>query len=264
LANGNAGTSEQGTVTLTLPQDIHTAATPTFGAMTLTRALPSAYNALDVINTDATGFARVNLTANSLQAGFNWAPANFLKAVIPNTAPFLVELNGVTRMTVTTAGINGTDVGVSAAGQGIFTTGGYSGSQNNGMGGTGTNTASITLAGGSGSAGGGLITFTRNSTNAIFLGNYAPVLGGTSNDGLWYAGAGQSLFFFADGAEKLRLVPAGAIVGGSIQTADPSGSTARPWLLGDVNAVSPTAPNRTVAISVNGTVLYLHAKTTND
>jgi hypothetical protein len=31
-----------------------------------------------------------------------------------------------------------------------------------------------------------------------------------------------------------------------------------------VNAVSPTAPNRTVAMSIGGTTYYLHAKTTND
>src|SRR3990167_3123325 len=31
-----------------------------------------------------------------------------------------------------------------------------------------------------------------------------------------------------------------------------------------VNAVSPTAPDRTIAIDVNGTPYYIHAKTTND
>ena len=37
-----------------------------------------------------------------------------------------------------------------------------------------------------------------------------------------------------------------------------------PWTLGAANAVSPTAPNRTVTISIGGTTYYLHAKTTND
>lgn len=31
-----------------------------------------------------------------------------------------------------------------------------------------------------------------------------------------------------------------------------------------VNVVSPTAPNRTISIMVDGVVYYLHAKTTND
>lgn len=31
-----------------------------------------------------------------------------------------------------------------------------------------------------------------------------------------------------------------------------------------VASVSPTSPNRTIAIRVNGTLYYLHAKTTND
>lgn len=67
------------------------------------------------------------------------------------------------------------------------------------------------------------------------------------------------------GTLRLRVLADGGLEStGSVSTAAPSGSTARPWKFGDENAVSPTAPNRTVAIDVNGTVLYLHAKTTND
>lgn len=36
------------------------------------------------------------------------------------------------------------------------------------------------------------------------------------------------------------------------------------WDFGNQNLVSPTAPNRTITVSVGGTTLYLHAKTTND
>lgn len=52
-------------------------------------------------------------------------------------------------------------------------------------------------------------------------------------------------------------------IGQSLQTAAPSGG-AGAWKLGIINAVSPTAPNRTVTIDVGGTVIYLHGKTTND
>jgi hypothetical protein len=31
-----------------------------------------------------------------------------------------------------------------------------------------------------------------------------------------------------------------------------------------VNSVSPTSPNRTLSVNVDGTTYYLHAKTTND
>lgn len=50
----------------------------------------------------------------------------------------------------------------------------------------------------------------------------------------------------------------------SLTTAAPAGSTAAAWKLGAANAVSPTAPNRTIAIDIGGTVYYLAAKTTND
>lgn len=36
------------------------------------------------------------------------------------------------------------------------------------------------------------------------------------------------------------------------------------WQLGTANSVSPTAPDRTVTVTVNGQTVYLHAKTTND
>lgn len=72
------------------------------------------------------------------------------------------------------------------------------------------------------------------------------------------------LTFYASNSLIGTFLNTGLEVVGSVKTAAPSGSTAMPWKLGDASAVSPTAPNRTVAIDVNGTVLYLHAKTTND
>lgn len=50
----------------------------------------------------------------------------------------------------------------------------------------------------------------------------------------------------------------------SIQTDDPTGGTSKPWKLGAVATVSPTSPNRTIMVEIDGTVYYIHAKTTND
>jgi len=50
----------------------------------------------------------------------------------------------------------------------------------------------------------------------------------------------------------------------SIKTGAPAGGTAMPWKFGTVAVVSPTAPNRTVELDVNGTIYYLAAKTTNN
>lgn len=47
------------------------------------------------------------------------------------------------------------------------------------------------------------------------------------------------------------------------QTSDTIPGTSR-WQLGTANSVSPTSPNRTVTVTVNGQTVYLHAKTTND
>jgi hypothetical protein len=55
-----------------------------------------------------------------------------------------------------------------------------------------------------------------------------------------------------------------ATVGGSIKTRAPSGGTAKPWELGEAATVSPTSPNRTIRVEIDGTVYYIHAKTTND
>ncbi len=52
--------------------------------------------------------------------------------------------------------------------------------------------------------------------------------------------------------------------GGEIKTSSPAGGVAQTWKLGSVQAVTPTSPNRTIEVEVNGTTYYLHAKTTND
>jgi hypothetical protein len=55
-----------------------------------------------------------------------------------------------------------------------------------------------------------------------------------------------------------------ATFAGSIKTVAPTGGTAKFWELGEAATVSPTSPNRTIRVEIDGTVYYLHAKTTND
>jgi len=53
-------------------------------------------------------------------------------------------------------------------------------------------------------------------------------------------------------------------VSGNIKTTAPTGGTAAAWKLGTVASVSPTSPDRTIEVEINGQIYYLHAKTTND
>ena len=50
----------------------------------------------------------------------------------------------------------------------------------------------------------------------------------------------------------------------TLTTGAPTSGTAKPWRLGEAATVSPTSPNRTIRVEIDGTVYYLHAKTTND
>ena len=51
---------------------------------------------------------------------------------------------------------------------------------------------------------------------------------------------------------------------GAILTGNPAGGIAKPFKIGSIANVSPTSPNRTVEIDINGTIIYLTGKTTND
>ena len=55
-----------------------------------------------------------------------------------------------------------------------------------------------------------------------------------------------------------------SVLSGSITTAAPTSGTAKAWKLGEVASVSPTSPNRTIRVEIDGTVYYIAAKTTND
>lgn len=66
-----------------------------------------------------------------------------------------------------------------------------------------------------------------------------------------------------NGDYKLQ-VNGNSLFSGNIRTAAPAGGTANDWRLGTVATVSPTSPNRTIEVSIGGTIYYIHAKTTND
>lgn len=50
----------------------------------------------------------------------------------------------------------------------------------------------------------------------------------------------------------------------TLTTGAPTSGSAKPWRLGEAATVSPTSPNRTIRVEIEGTVYYIHAKTTND
>jgi hypothetical protein len=92
------------------------------------------------------------------------------------------------------------------------------------------------------------------------------VYGGAAGDGNFYynAGVGSLHAYRVNGVDIGSISASAFITAGGFQSAAPSGSTAGLWKLGAANVVSPTAPNRTIAIDIGGTVYYLAAKTTNN
>jgi hypothetical protein len=62
-----------------------------------------------------------------------------------------------------------------------------------------------------------------------------------------------------DGTNLFRVTKDAGII-----TSAPTGGSIRKWKLGEAATVSPTSPNRTIRVEIDGTVYYLHAKTTND
>ena len=66
-------------------------------------------------------------------------------------------------------------------------------------------------------------------------------------------------------AGDYKLQVTGAIYNTTtLTTGAPTSGSAKPWRLGEAATVSPTSPNRTIRVEIDGTVYYIHAKTTND
>lgn len=73
------------------------------------------------------------------------------------------------------------------------------------------------------------------------------------------SGSDANYIKISDGSNIFRVTKAAEVV-----TAAPTGGSIRKWKLGEAATVSPTSPNRTIRVEIDGTVYYLHAKTTND
>jgi len=124
------------------------------------------------------------------------------------------------------------------------------------------------------------------SGTSTFTGRINGVVGGTlyNTSGLWLQGSnstdgiaiggtggGDKTIDTYGGTLKINgtagnglSVTGAATFSSSVTTGAPAGGTAQPWKLGTVATVSPTSPNRTIEVEVNGTTYYLHAKTTNN
>ena len=125
--------------------------------------------------------------------------------------------------------------------------------------------------------------FQQNGSTIGWIGNgSSAVIGGSTSDFVFNS---QSTLVFALGGTRVAtfntssefLVGTGvdngdfrlqvngnAEIRGNIRTSAPPGGTANDWRLGTVATVSPTSPNRTIEVSIGGTIYYIHAKTTND
>jgi hypothetical protein len=118
-----------------------------------------------------------------------------------------------------------------------------------------TNVAPITVTGSSftGNNGGDILNLQSTwNTTANMNGIYMLVTNTAS-------GASSNFLNLTDNTNTFKVTKAAEIV-----TSAPTGGSVRKWKLGEAATVSPTSPNRTIRVEIDGTVYYLHAKTTND
>lgn len=110
FANGVAGIPQGGAVTISLPQDIATGSTPTFGGLTLTSiplAVGSGGTGVASVTTSptATAFAgwnaNSNLSANNFLANFATTTTNAGTTVLTVASAYRQEFTGATTQTVT-------------------------------------------------------------------------------------------------------------------------------------------------------------------
>jgi hypothetical protein len=98
---------------------------------------------------------------------------------------------------------------------------------------------------------------TGTSSPLIFITN--------DNDRMTIKSDGEVLIGSSSDAGTFALQVTGAIYNTTtLTTGAPTSGTAKPWRLGEAATVSPTSPNRTIRVEIDGTVYYIHAKTTND
>jgi hypothetical protein len=112
---------------------------------------------------------------------------------------------------------------------------------------------------------GPLFRMQRGGTTKMFFGVSGAtdnlVTGSAQDDGVVRLDAKAFLVSTDNGTSISFQVVASS---GGIKTSAPGGGSAGAWKLGQAASVSPTAPNRTIRVDVDGVTLFLHAKTTND
>jgi hypothetical protein len=111
-------------------------------------------------------------------------------------------------------------------------------------------------------------------TSQIFQSGANIIVGGSTSNGNYkfqvngnaYVQSETMLGATGDLGVYTLQVTGESIFDGAITTQQPGGSIATkiPWRLGNVATVTPTSPNRTISVEINGTTYYIHAKTTND
>jgi hypothetical protein len=120
--------------------------------------------------------------------------------------------------------------------------------------------------------------YLSSNTNAVVFGTNGAVnpyiqgdasnhlyLGTSNNPRVMISSVGEVLIGTTSDAGAFALQVQGDVLfSGGVKTGQPTGGTASRWRLGEAATVSPTSPNRTIRVEIEGTVYYIHAKTTND
>jgi len=128
-----------------------------------------------------------------------------------------------------------------------------------------TGYAEIRLAGASGS--GGSIEFYDATTQLgdIYVDPSKNMVFRNQNEAMRLNSSRELLIGTTSDAGAYALQVSGAIYNTTTMTTGaPTSGSAKPWRLGEAATVSPTSPNRTIRVEIDGTVYYIHAKTTND
>jgi hypothetical protein len=91
------------------------------------------------------------------------------------------------------------------------------------------------------------------------------VYNNSANTFISYLSTGTLTIQTTTGTAALTLdTSQNATFAGTVKTVAPTSGTAKAWKLGEAATVSPTSPNRTIRVEIDGTVYYIAAKTTND
>lgn len=248
LVNGTSGSTQTGPVTLTLPQDIHTGATPQFAGIGLgaawdgsrifsARGSSGSVNIAHVVATAATYSGSV-LKIGSVDA----APSGNLFLIATGTNADGTGGSSIPFM-VTSTGVNGSRMGETTQERASFT---YLG-----VGALTDATRRLNVRGDAAATNIAHVTATNAAYSASVLklatvdtapsGNLLIIATGANADGT----GGAAFPFTVTGAGNL-------ICTGSLTTAAPSGSTAQPWKFGAYTA-GVAVQAGTVRVEINGT-----------